>query len=321
MKIKSFVGGHSIVIYRDAVFDPSIRRYRGGVPVVTIPAAGSETSDSSVLTNEEIQVKRGLSCDQNRPRFACGSNVESHLQDPSQILPVTDRHTVFCNMTGDPDNIYLLEGIVSDQSQRYLPGKYYQRDAVIEGVRDRGYRIGGAGAAGYQTYAGLSCLSRISFRLMYQSLLMAGKDNVDITVAVQFIKKVCYSTAGIGKYFFYALCLQSAQEHFGSCNFHNTCLLFFQNVFADARQLRCRSDHSQSGLRPICSCSVTRQMKTKHCASTCFVFIFLVVCGHIQPTARRMKIHAVSVTEDKRVVATTILAVSTPSLCIFFAMI
>lgn len=40
MKIKSFVGGHSIVIYRGAVFDPVIRRYRGGVPVVTIPAAG-----------------------------------------------------------------------------------------------------------------------------------------------------------------------------------------------------------------------------------------------------------------------------------------
>ncbi len=38
--------------------------------VVTIPAAGSEMSDSSVLTNEETQEKRGLSTQLNRPAFA-----------------------------------------------------------------------------------------------------------------------------------------------------------------------------------------------------------------------------------------------------------
>lgn len=38
--------------------------------VLTIPAAGSETSDSAVLTNEETGTKRGLSTDLNRPRFA-----------------------------------------------------------------------------------------------------------------------------------------------------------------------------------------------------------------------------------------------------------
>lgn len=38
--------------------------------VLTLAAAGSETSDSSVLTNEETHVKRGLSTDLNRPAFA-----------------------------------------------------------------------------------------------------------------------------------------------------------------------------------------------------------------------------------------------------------
>lgn len=38
--------------------------------VLTLAAAGSETSDSSVLTNEETHVKRGLSTDLNRPVFA-----------------------------------------------------------------------------------------------------------------------------------------------------------------------------------------------------------------------------------------------------------
>ena len=38
--------------------------------VLTLAAAGSETSDSAVLTNEETQIKRGLSTDLNRPVFA-----------------------------------------------------------------------------------------------------------------------------------------------------------------------------------------------------------------------------------------------------------
>lgn len=38
--------------------------------VLTIPAAGSESSDSAVLTNEETHEKRGLSTNLHRPRFA-----------------------------------------------------------------------------------------------------------------------------------------------------------------------------------------------------------------------------------------------------------
>ncbi|MDR2504584.1 MAG: iron-containing alcohol dehydrogenase [Oscillospiraceae bacterium] len=38
--------------------------------ILTIPAAGSEMSDSAVLTNTELGIKRGLSTDLNRPAFA-----------------------------------------------------------------------------------------------------------------------------------------------------------------------------------------------------------------------------------------------------------
>ena len=46
---------------------------KGALPVgavLTIPAAGSETSDSAVLTHDETLVKRGLSTPYHRPRFA-----------------------------------------------------------------------------------------------------------------------------------------------------------------------------------------------------------------------------------------------------------
>lgn len=49
------------------------RPVTGEIPVgvvLTLAAAGSEMSDSAVLTNSEIQVKRGCSTPFNRPRFA-----------------------------------------------------------------------------------------------------------------------------------------------------------------------------------------------------------------------------------------------------------
>lgn len=49
--------------------EPVTGAYPVGV-VLTIPAAGSESSDSAVLTDEESKRKRGLNTDFNRPRFA-----------------------------------------------------------------------------------------------------------------------------------------------------------------------------------------------------------------------------------------------------------
>ena len=38
--------------------------------ILTLPASGSESSNSAVLTNEELGLKKGLSTDLNRPAFA-----------------------------------------------------------------------------------------------------------------------------------------------------------------------------------------------------------------------------------------------------------
>ena len=58
--------------------------------VLTIPAAGSETSDSAVLTDADTGVKRGLNTDLNRPVFA--------VLDP--VLAATlPRYQVACGVT------------------------------------------------------------------------------------------------------------------------------------------------------------------------------------------------------------------------------
>lgn len=53
--------------------------------ILTIPAAGSEMSNSSVLTNEEIGRKRGLSTDFNRPKFAIMNPVLTYTLPKYQI--------------------------------------------------------------------------------------------------------------------------------------------------------------------------------------------------------------------------------------------
>ncbi len=58
--------------------------------VLTIPAAGSETSDSAVLTDEETCSKRGLSTDLNRPAFA--------VLDPT-LAATLPRYQVACGVT------------------------------------------------------------------------------------------------------------------------------------------------------------------------------------------------------------------------------
>lgn len=53
--------------------------------VLTIPAAGSECSDSAVLTNEETHEKRGLGSDLHRPRFAILNPALTTTLPPYQV--------------------------------------------------------------------------------------------------------------------------------------------------------------------------------------------------------------------------------------------
>ncbi|ARP49961.1 MULTISPECIES: iron-containing alcohol dehydrogenase [Caproicibacterium] len=75
--------------------------------VLTIPASGSETSDSAVLTDEESKRKRGLSTDFNRPRFAVLNPELTYTLPPFQLsCGITDMlmHTLDRYFTVDCNN-------------------------------------------------------------------------------------------------------------------------------------------------------------------------------------------------------------------------
>ncbi|MEG1577545.1 MAG: iron-containing alcohol dehydrogenase [Oscillospiraceae bacterium] len=81
--------------------------------ILTIAAAGSETSDSAVLTEGESHVKRGINSDAVRPRFAIMDPTLTYTLPPRQTAcGITDimMHTMERYFTADTDNA-LTDGI------------------------------------------------------------------------------------------------------------------------------------------------------------------------------------------------------------------
>lgn len=97
-------------------FFDGTREVTAAVPmgsVLTISAAGSETSDSAVLTNEVLGAKRGKSTPFNRPLFAIMDPELTYTLPAHQTAcGVTDimMHTLERYMTNH-DNDYLTDGI------------------------------------------------------------------------------------------------------------------------------------------------------------------------------------------------------------------
>lgn len=85
----------------------SLRRSSPVGVVLTIPAAGSETSNSAVLTNTEIGQKRGLSSEYNRPVFAILNPELTFTLPPYQVAcGITDilMHTLDRYFVPEEDN-------------------------------------------------------------------------------------------------------------------------------------------------------------------------------------------------------------------------
>ena len=141
---------------------------------------------------------------QYRTRAAGAGNIEGFLDDSSQIGPLPYGDTVFGDISGDADNVHLLESVVSNQMLGYLTGKTYKRHAVIIGCGKSGDQVGSARTAGDQTDADLSGCSCIGIRFMGQRLLMPGKDNSNIVLPVKLIADINRTGARIAKYNFHA---------------------------------------------------------------------------------------------------------------------
>lgn len=122
------------------------RPVTGEIPVgsvLTIAAAGSETSDSAVLTNAETQIKRGCSTPYNRPRFAImDPELTYSLPAYQTACGVTDimMHTLeryFAKNAGDNQMTDIIaEGLLRDVMENGLiavnePDNYQARSEIM----------------------------------------------------------------------------------------------------------------------------------------------------------------------------------------------
>lgn len=86
--------------------------------ILTLPAAGSETSDSAVLTNDETKEKRGICTDIQRPKFAIMNPELTYSLPREQVAAgVTDiiMHTLeryFSHWQGNHLSDALAEGLI-----------------------------------------------------------------------------------------------------------------------------------------------------------------------------------------------------------------
>ena len=144
---------------------------------------------------------------EHRTGSACAGNVECFFDNTSQILTPSYRNAVFGDASGDSHDIDFLESVVSDQVSRYLPGEAYQGNTVVVGSCQSCYQIAGAGTAGYQADTHFPCGPGIGVCLMYQSLLVAGKDNVNAALFVKLIADINGTGSRISEENFYALFL------------------------------------------------------------------------------------------------------------------
>lgn len=99
--------------------------------VLTIPAAGSEMSESSVITNEDGDVKLGYSNNISRPKFAIMNPVRTYTLPPYQTAAgVTDMimHTMERYFTHDDD--MTLTDSVAEALMRTL------KDSVMEVLKN-----------------------------------------------------------------------------------------------------------------------------------------------------------------------------------------
>ena len=152
------VGGGSVIDTAKAIADglanPGVDLWdfwtgkaalKGSLPVgvvLTIPAAGSESSNSAVLTNDEIHEKRGLGSDFHRPRFAI-LNPELTFTLPAYqvacgvvdiMMHTMDRYfnPVTSNQLTDELAEGLLRTVVSNGRQAMAhPGEYQSMSELM----------------------------------------------------------------------------------------------------------------------------------------------------------------------------------------------
>lgn len=120
MTIKSFVGGHPVCIYADCVFDPSIRKYRGGRKIAEIPYSGRMLSAVVSQSNAEPLDFNGVPVPSKTPQiFEDVDPIPS--EEECDLCIVSAMYVAACKYLGkDTSRLLTIGAPVVDEHNRVV---------------------------------------------------------------------------------------------------------------------------------------------------------------------------------------------------------
>lgn len=120
MTIKNFVGGHTLNIYTDCEYDPSIRKYRGGHKIAEIPFSGRMLSAKIRQEASEAVNYEGISIPTNTPQIYEG--VDSiPPEDECDFCIVSAMYVAACKSLGiDTKRLLTIGAPVVDEDNRVI---------------------------------------------------------------------------------------------------------------------------------------------------------------------------------------------------------
>lgn len=116
MKVVSYVGGHDVIVYKGAIYDPSIRKYRGGTPVAVIPYSGRMLSAVAKPAQEDMLQLNGVEIPVH------GASEWDHVDAPptqNEWALVSSMYAAACRELGlDTSRLLTIGGVVVDDTGR-----------------------------------------------------------------------------------------------------------------------------------------------------------------------------------------------------------
>lgn len=117
MKVLSCVGGHPVNVFRNAEFDPAIRKYRGGELAVSIPYAGYMLSAKAEQVDDEPIVVEGVEIPTKSPQKWV--SVDPLPDEPDTMYIVSAMYVAACKELGLPtDKLLTIGQTVVDETGR-----------------------------------------------------------------------------------------------------------------------------------------------------------------------------------------------------------
>ena len=128
MVIKSYVGGHSVKVFAECTYDPSIRKYRGGKVIAEIPYSGRMLSAKIRQDDAEPFCFNGVSIPVKTAQiFEAVDEIPG--EDECDFCVVSAMYVAACKSLGlDTSRLLTIGAPVADEKGRVMGTVFLNRN-------------------------------------------------------------------------------------------------------------------------------------------------------------------------------------------------